>query len=112
MNNRDILYWYCLEIFPDRLFYDEVSDLIAIYSHDENTLNIYDLISPEPINYPEIVAALQTDATGETVFHFNLECDELELQQRMFRSDEEDDPMFVRGDLDMASFTYPVTAHT
>lgn len=111
-DNRDILYWYCLEVFREQIFYGSKQDLIALYSLDGDTLNMYGLISTQLVNLASVLGSLQTPKTLHTIFHFQLEARGIGIESREFNAEEEDDPMFVRGDLDMSSIAYPVTAHT
>jgi GNAT superfamily N-acetyltransferase len=110
--NEEILYWYCLEIFKDSIYYNEEQDLILIYTIDGDTLNLYDVISSKEIDYKKVLKSIQEDEIKETVFHFNLEVDDLNIESRRFDSVDEDDYMFVKGKLSMDGLVYPITSHT
>ncbi|OCL25715.1 hypothetical protein U472_15420 [Orenia metallireducens] len=110
--NEEILYWYCLEIFKDNIYYNKDEELIVLYALAGDVLNIYDVISTKAINYKKILASIQEDAVKETVFHFNLEVEDLSIQSRGFDALKEDDHMFIKGKLNMEGLTYPITSHT
>ena len=112
VNNEEILCWYCLGFFKDYLYYNSEEEIIVIYAIEGETLHLYDVISRRDISYRELLSNIQSVDIKETVFHFNLDKDDVNIKTRVFDDMKEDDPMFIRGDLNMGDVTYPVTAHT
>lgn len=110
--SEEILYWYCLEVFKDNIYYDEDEGLILIYTTDGNILNLYDVISQKDIDYRKILASIQSNKVERTVFHFNLDTKGIKIERRKFDSIKENDQMLVRGNLNMDNLAYPVTLHT
>ena len=107
---HEILYWYCLNVFRDNIWYDEEEDLIVIYTLYNNNLNIHDMIMTKKKNYREIIGSIVKEDIGEIVFDFSLETENLEVRERTVEDDE--DVLFVRGDLDRdTTLIHPVTSH-
>ncbi|ACL70801.1 GNAT family N-acetyltransferase [Halothermothrix orenii] len=110
-NNEDILYWYCLEIFNNNIYYCEDEGLIVIASVKGGMLHIYDVISRLKIDYKRILASFQNSKTIETIFHFTPDSNGLELESRTYDQVEEDDYLFVKGNFSLDNYAFPITAH-
>ena len=111
-NSQEILYWYCLGLFRNMIYYNKEDEFILIYEINGDTLNLYDIITKKKISYKKVLQSIFQDGVNEIVFHFNIESDEFKIETRLYDGDAEDDPMFVNGDLDMTEVAYPITAHT
>lgn len=110
INGYEIMFWYCLNVFRDNIYYDDKEDVLVIYTIDNNTLNIHDIILRKNKNYREIIASIITDEIKEISFDFNFDSNNIELDQRIL--DEDDNILFFKGDLDETiKIIHPITSH-
>ncbi|MGM0508982.1 MAG: GNAT family N-acetyltransferase [Fusobacteriota bacterium] len=111
-NNEEILFWYCVTIFTDNIYYNKENDTIAIYSLENKKLNIYDIVSTKKVDYKKVIQSITSDEVEEIELHMNIDDKNIKFETKKFDDIAEDDPLFVKGDLDMKGITYPMMSHT
>ncbi|MEK3712819.1 GNAT family N-acetyltransferase [Paenibacillus sp. FSL R7-0333] len=65
-----LLMFYCLNVFSDQLYYLEDENLIAICQQENGQLELFDLISAQPVSCRDIALKLADSDTETIVFHF------------------------------------------
>jgi predicted GNAT family N-acyltransferase len=109
-NGQEVLYWYCLNVFRENIYFDENKNLIIIYTFEKDRLLIHDIIITESHNYRELIGSLVTDKVKEIIFNFNLDAENIKLQQRLIEDD--DNVLFMKGDFDPDMIViHPITSH-
>ena len=118
IDGQEVLYWYCLNVFRDNIYLDENADLIVIYNFEKDKLLIHDIITTEQIDYRELIGSITKENIKEVTFNFNLEAENVNIQQRLIEDD--DNVLFMKGDLNLdldlnlnldLVIVHPITAH-
>ncbi|MEK4009329.1 GNAT family N-acetyltransferase [Paenibacillus sp. FSL H3-0333] len=74
-----LLMFYCLNVFSGQLYFLEDEKVIAICQQENGQLELFDLISTQPVSCGEIALKLADSDTETIVFHFTPDDDGLEL---------------------------------
>lgn len=111
MHTEGILYWHCLNSFPEDIHYIASLDTIVIYRMNGGILDVYDIICTSEPNYRQILRALNADGAEEILFHFTLETKDSAVLCRPHLTEEyifyaKSKVPRLTGD-----FFYPETAH-
>ena len=110
INGYEILFWYCLNVFRDNIYFDEKNEVLVIYSYDGDALNIHDIVLGKKQDYKKIIGSIIGEDTKVINLDFNLETDNIEIVEKLVEDD--DNSLFVKGELDEnISFIHPVTSH-
>jgi len=110
IHGHEVLFWYCLNVFRDNIYYDEKNEVLVIYSYDGDTLNLHDIVLGKKQEYRKIIGSIMGEETKLINLDFNLEADNIELVEKMLEDD--DSTLFVKGNLDEnISFIHPITSH-
>ena len=110
INGYEILFWYCLNVFRNNVYYDEKNEVLVIYSYDGDALNIHDIVLGKKQDYKKIIGSIIGEDTKVINLDFNLETDNIEIVEKVVEDD--DNSLFVKGELDEnISFIHPVTSH-
>lgn len=94
-NTKGIVMYYCLNVFHDHIYYLENEDVIAIFSKENNHMDIFDIISLNEMNESNIQNILATIGGNDTVkatFHFTPDYKGIELNSEIIN-----DGLFVRA---------------
>ncbi|MBP1903859.1 GNAT superfamily N-acetyltransferase [Paenibacillus turicensis] len=110
-NTKGILMYYCLNVFCDHIYYLENEDVIAIFSKENNHMDIFDIISINEMNentIQHILALIGGNDTVKATFHFTPDYKGIELKSQIIN-----DGLFVRATGDNvypAKVKHPVTS--
>lgn len=94
-----LLMFYGLNVFSGQLYYLEDENLIAICQQENGQLEIFDLISTQPVSCRDIALQLADSHTETIVFHFTPDDPGLELAGSSYSGG-----LFVRS---QGSLEYP-----
>lgn len=86
-NSAGITMYHCLNVFNDALYYHPQEDAIVIYSKDNYTIQLFDVISKQPVNIENIMAAIADEKTSEITFHYTPDYDSQTYDRRLFQGD-------------------------
>ncbi|WP_423408760.1 GNAT family N-acetyltransferase [Heyndrickxia sp. MSNUG] len=103
-NSGCISMFHVLNVFPESLYYSEQEDAVIIFSKEERTVHLIDLVSKSPINIEKILAAIADGVTNEIVFHYTPDYQELEYSLSPF---EREGALFVKIN---GSLSFPLHA--
>lgn len=110
VNGYEILFWYCLNVFRDNVYYDEKNEVLVIYSYDGDALNIHDIVLGKKQDYKKIIGSIIGEDTKVINLDFNLEANNIEFVEKVI--EDENNTLFVKGLLDeKIKFVHPITAH-
>lgn len=110
INGHEVMFWYCLNVFRDNVYYDENERIIVIFTVDGDKVNIHDIVLTEKKNFREIVGSLITNEINEVSFDFNIDADNIELRERAI--DEDNNILFVKGKFNKElKVIHPITSH-
>lgn len=100
-NSGGITMYHVLNVFTDHLYYSAEDDAIFIFSTDESTVQLFDVISMAPISFERIVAAITDEGQNEIVFHYTPDYKGLEYSKNPYKRD---GALFVKTN---GSFEFP-----
>lgn len=110
IDGHEVMFWYCLNVFRDHIYFDDSEKVIVIYTVGENKLNIHDIVLTEKKNYREIAGSLITEGINEVSFNFNMDADNIEIKERVI--DEDDNILFIKGKYNKElKVIHPITSH-
>ncbi len=110
INDRHLLMFYCLIVYPDDLYYLMEEDALAIFKHEGSTLHLYDIVSRHAVNLDSAIAKIAGPATSRAVFHFVPDSTNLPVTKELMPTD---DVLFIQPTLTHISqdFMFPSTSH-
>ncbi|MNC37421.1 Acetyltransferase (GNAT) family protein [compost metagenome] len=116
-----IFLWYCLNIFPDAIYYAEDRELLLICEWSGETIGLMDVVSPRPLLLQDVADCLAGYPKEETIragryqveFHFTPDFADLAADEIRCRVDEEEF-FFVKGEAGSLPEGYiiPMSART
>jgi len=110
INGYEILFWYCLNVFRDNIYFDEKNEVLVIYTYDGDALNIHDIVLGKKQDYKKIIGSIIGEDTKVINLDFNLEANNIEFVEKVI--EDENNTLFVKGLLDeKIKFVHPITAH-
>lgn len=92
-NSRGITMFHCLNVFNDNLYYHLQEGAIVIYSIEGGTIQLFDVISKQPVNIERILAGIADEKHSEIVFHFTPDYKGLNFDRSPLQTD---GALFVR----------------
>ena len=104
------MFWYCLNVFRNNIYYDENEKIIVIYTVDNDVFNVHDIVLKEKKSFREIIGSIVTDEIKEVSFDFNIDADNIELKERTV--DENNNILFIKGKYNKElKIIHPITSH-
>ena len=99
-----IFLWYCLNVFPDALYYAEDREVLLVYEWSEGKFDLMDIVSSRPVLFAEVaecLAAHQVEAVSQdrrcrVEFHFSPDFADL-AGENIRRREDEEEFFFVKG---------------
>ncbi|WP_418300748.1 GNAT family N-acetyltransferase [Lysinibacillus fusiformis] len=109
--NESLLMFYFTLVFPHAIYYLEELETIVFMEEEEGVLNIYDIISLQPIHIEELLANIVKDTTQKVVFYFTPEFTLNGMTATIQPND--DDALFVlsKKAILQGNFMFPLTSH-
>ncbi|NOG26355.1 GNAT family N-acetyltransferase [Lysinibacillus fusiformis] len=109
--NVSLLMFYCTLVFPHAIYYLEELETIVFMEEEEGVLNIFDIISLQPIHIEELLANIVKDSTQKVVFYFTPEFTLNGMTATIQPND--DDALFVlsKKAILQGNFMFPLTSH-
>jgi GNAT superfamily N-acetyltransferase len=86
-NSGCITMYHILNVFTDHLYYSAEDDAVFIFSKDDVTVQLFDVISMAPISIERIVASIADEAANEIVFHYTPDYKGFEYKKIPYRRD-------------------------
>lgn len=110
LDGYEVMFWYCLNVFRDNIYFDKVKNIIVIYTKENEVLSIHDIISTRKIDYYKVVGSLVDDDVEKINFDFNLEMENVLMEEEIVSS--EDDALYVMGKKELLKkVVHPITSH-
>lgn len=117
VNNVGLVMFYCnyfeLFSFRENLYLIQSLNAIAVAEYEDDTLIIYDILSPQKINIEEVISVLSTDKTSFVILRFmpsNCENYEISIYK------EDDSTLFVTSAkssiFEDNKLIFPILSHT
>lgn len=109
--NESLLMFYFTLVFPHAIYYLEELETIVFMEEEEGVLNIFDIISLQPIHIEELLANIVKDSTQKVVFYFTPEFTLNGMTATIQPND--DDALFVLSKKAIlpGNFMFPLTSH-
>jgi len=110
-NAQHLLLFYCLYVFTESIYYIEELDTIVIYEKSKGVIDLYDIVSPEAVDFKRIVSIIATRNESKVIFHFTPTFKEIEIEKIPY--DDSDDMLFVKSKKIYIpeNIFQPITAH-
>ena len=109
VNDQHLLLFYGLLALPNNLYYLDDQDALVIYRVKENTLHLFDVISPQAVSLEAVLERILTAEVTLVRFHFT---PDLENWDVLCEPMQTDDALFVKPAITVTKpFTFPYTSH-
>jgi len=110
-NAQHLLLFYFLYVFTESIYYIEELETIVIYEKGKGVIDIYDIVSPEAVDFERIVSIIATRNESKVIFHFTPTFKEIEIEKIPY--DDSDDMLFVKSKKIYIpeNIFQPITAH-
>ncbi len=109
----EVFSFYAMGLYSDEIFYFNDIDAILIFSKDNKTVHLRDILCERKLSFNEVVTAISTveDSFKKIMFHFTPEFDGLSVKPE---ERDPEDTLFILGNRNVLpeSFLYPEIAHT
>lgn len=86
-NSGGITMYHGLNVFNEHLHYSEDQNAVIIASKEEDTIHLYDVLSPQKVDIRRILDELSDSQTNEIVFHYTPDEAELEFNRQPYSRD-------------------------
>jgi predicted N-acetyltransferase YhbS len=105
-----ILTWYAVNVFSDSIYYLEDKDIVVIFDLEGETLNLYDVISRDKVDFDKVLKRIAASDTKKVIYNFTPELKDIEEQ---YRIEDLNNLMYVKGNASSIpeNFKHPITAH-
>lgn len=109
----EVFSFYAMGLYSNNIFYFNDIDSIFVFSMDDKTVHLRDILCERKLSFNEVVTAISAVEKDfdKIEFHFTPEFDGLSFNKKKH---DPDDTLFILGDRDFLpeSFLYPEIAHT
>jgi GNAT superfamily N-acetyltransferase len=108
--NESIYQFHLMYNFADNIFYVEEKDIVFIAEYEDDTVNLYDIMSANQITFDEVKAYILKEDTKKVCFHFTP--DWLNVDYEVVKR--KDNALYVYGEFleHMDNCRFPATAVT
>ncbi|WP_246145535.1 GNAT family N-acetyltransferase [Bacillus rubiinfantis] len=69
-NAPGIFMYHCLNVFPNEIYFQESEQAILIFNHNDNEINIIDIISKQPVNIHHVLNDIANGEHDRIIFHY------------------------------------------
>lgn len=109
-NAQAILYWYCVGLLANDIYYLEEQDVIMLYREKQGVLQVYDLICRDRVHFYDILPQACATEIAKVVFHFTPDFEDTEISNMLFEPNE---TIFFKTESVKIPerFSHPFTAH-
>ncbi|WP_175384422.1 GNAT family N-acetyltransferase [Bacillus sp. FJAT-27225] len=108
LGTEELLMFYCLNAFSEKIYYLEEEQLIAIFEEKAREMHVYDLIFQKEMDLKRALSKISGPETRRAVLHFTPDGDGVSWDIEKFDSSE---VLFVRkGTFLPKVFKHPLTA--
>ncbi|ADU30642.1 GNAT family N-acetyltransferase [Evansella cellulosilytica] len=70
LHTEGIFMFYCLNVFPNDIYYLVEEDVIIIYHHSGSELEVFDIVSKYKVDVLSILSKIASEQTKRVIFHF------------------------------------------
>ncbi|MBB6453253.1 putative N-acetyltransferase YhbS [Salirhabdus euzebyi] len=87
-NAANLFMFYCLNVFPNDIYYVKSLDVIVIFQQQQDTVHLFDILSTRPFSIKEVLVSILNPIVTEVVFHFSVDDKELNVEKINYHSSE------------------------
>lgn len=88
LNSEGVFMFYCLNVFPQNIYYLADEDVIVVFMQEEKTLHLYDIVSKKEIDIEPILTKISDLFTEKIIFHYTPSYKNLQIQSKPFIGNE------------------------
>ncbi|WP_026696126.1 GNAT family N-acetyltransferase [Peribacillus kribbensis] len=102
--------FYCMNVFPENIYYIPHEDAIVICQQDGNILHIFDIISPKSFSLENIICTLADKESAYIYFHYTPEQEHLPFLKSPYQ---DTNVLFIKnqsGVILPEAFKHPITS--
>ncbi|KOP70438.1 GCN5 family acetyltransferase [Bacillus sp. FJAT-21351] len=88
LHSEGIFMFYCLNVFPQNIYYLADEDVIVVFKQEEKTLNLYDIVSKKEIDIEPILTKISDLSTEKVIFHYTPSYKNLQIESEFFIGNE------------------------
>lgn len=88
LNAEGIFMFYCLNVFPNSIYYLEKEDVIIVFKKDQEQLHIFDIVSKKEVEIENILHKIADSSIQKVIFHYTPEYKGIVLHNKVFHGSE------------------------
>ncbi|GAB1786179.1 GNAT family N-acetyltransferase [Priestia megaterium] len=88
LNTVGIFMFYCLNVFPQDIYYLSEEDVIVIFKQEQKTLHLYDIVSKKEIEIETILMKISDFSTEKVIFHYTPAYKNIQIESTPFIGNE------------------------
>lgn len=87
-NSEGIFMFYCLNVFPQNIYYLADEDVIVVFKQEQKTLHLYDVVSKKEIEIEPILKKISDFSTEKVIFHYTPDYKNIQIESKPFIGNE------------------------
>ena len=87
-NSEGIFMFYCLNVFPQNIYYLADEDVIVVFKQEQKTLHLYDVVSKKEIEIEPILKKISDFSTEKVIFHYTPAYKNIQIESKPFIGNE------------------------
>jgi len=88
LNTEGIFMFYCLNVFPQNIYYLTDEDVIVVFQQEQQTLHLYDIVSKKEIEIEPILKKISDFSTEKIIFHYTPAYRDIQIESKLFTGNE------------------------
>lgn len=88
LNAEGIFMFYCLNVFPNSIYYLEKEDVIIVFEKNQEQLHIFDIVSKKEVEIENILYKIADSSIQKVIFHYTPDYSGIHLHNKVFDGSE------------------------
>ncbi|MDD9781539.1 GNAT family N-acetyltransferase [Priestia megaterium] len=84
LHSEGIFMFYCLNVFPQNIYYLAEEDVIVVFKQEQKILHLYDIVSKKEIEIEPILTKISDLSTEKVIFHYTPAYKNLQIESKPF----------------------------
>ncbi|MBS4199238.1 GNAT family N-acetyltransferase [Bacillus sp. FJAT-49732] len=93
-NAIGIFMFYCLNVFPDDIYFLEKENVIVLFKKEHDHLHIFDIVSKNEFNIQQVLRKITDDSIRKIVFHYTPDYPNIQVERKKYSGS---DVLFVKS---------------
>jgi len=87
-NALGIFMFYCLNVFPNDIYYLEKENVIVLFKKEHDHLHIFDIVSKNQFDIQQVLHEISDIATRKIIFHYTPDYPNIQVERKKYSGSE------------------------